>query len=798
MKLAVATVLLAAVGSSANEELAVRLLELADGRRFDAETLAAAAEGNVQVRWQCARLLGQLRDERAARLLLRLVHDPAPSVRGEALASAGRLLPWVGQQSLQDRLRRALEAGLADPNPGVRQAAVWAWGFAGQGETVLLAALAREREATVKAAILRELWRFPLQAWEAVAVRYAKASQPELREAAWWSLARSKAHVGQWAAEALSDTTPEVRLYACEAVRRTKLAALAGKLAQLITDQEEAVQVAAINALAELGESARRAVSGRTVAELVGREDLAHPHLRVAAIRLAGAVGCCQEQLLELVEEGGWWGGEALLALARQGKREVVERELASADPTFRRWAVQALANLPEGEKLLEQALADPAPSVRLAAAEVAGKLGKPSLVPGLRKLLADSDSAVRAQACESLDALGARPDAATLARLLRLELENPTGDGAVSLVRLLGKESPLSPEAAAALEQARYHRELAVAEAAWEELFRHGRRRPFPGRKSPKPESFYREVARFAARSAYLEVVTTRGSFVVQLDTKHAPLASYALAKLAEEKFYERRTFHRVVSNFVVQGGDPRGDGWGGPGFFLRDELSLKPFGPGAVGLALAGPDTGGSQFFVTLSPQPHLVGRYPRVGEVVGGFEVVQRLQQGDEILRIRFSEMAPPTPIPVWYGALAVEKLERSFEDFRKEKEAYQPQMAWLGFLGKAQGRYGLVVAMGTWCSDSREQVPRLLKILQLLGPANPFTELTLLGVDRGKKVLPARNFPYGPVERVPTIVVTFGGSEVGRIVETPLAGTLEEDLVRILAPLEGWEVPEEATR
>jgi len=749
MHLALAALLLAASAASSHEELAARLLQAADGRSFDAQTLAAAAAASPALRRQCARVLGGLREERAARLLLRLVHDSDPGVRGEALASVGRLLPWLSQQGVAERLRRALAAGLADPHPGVRQAAIWAWAFAGEGEAVLLSALARERETSVKAAILRELWRYPSSSWQAVAARYG----------------------------------------------RGKLVAQAGKLAPLVADPEEAVRVAALEALAELGEAARGVVSSKTVGELLAREDLAHPHLRVAAIRLAGAVGCCQEQLLGLLEEGGWWGGEALLALARQGKREVVERELASGDPFFRRWAVQALAWVAGGEKLLERAFADPLPAVRLAAAEVAGKLGKPSVLPALEKLLGDSDSAVRAQACESLDALGARPDPATLARLLQLELGNPNGDAAVSLVRLLGKENPLSPEAAAALEQARYHRELAVAEAAWEELFRHGRKRPFPARNPPKPESFYREVARFAAKPRYLEVVTTRGSFVVRLDTENAPLSSYALGKLAEAKFYDKLTFHRVVSNFVVQGGDPRGDGWGGPGFYLRDELSLVPYGPGAVGLALAGPDTAGSQFFVTLTPQPHLVGRYPRVGEVTGGFDVVQRLQLGDEILRIRPGEGPPPTPIPVWYGPLAVEQLEQAFPEFRQHREEYQPQARWLAFLEKAKGKYALVVAMGTWCSDSREQVPRLLKILELLGPANPFPELVLLGVDRGKKVVPAARFPYGPVERVPTIVVTFGGSELGRIVETPLSGSLEEDLVRILAPLEGWDVPEE---
>jgi len=92
------------------------------------------------------------------------------------------------------------------------------------------------------------------------------------------------------------------------------------------------------------------------------------------------------------------------------------------------------------------------------------------------------------------------------------------------------------------------------------------------------------------------------------------------------------------VVPNFVVQDGDPGGDGWGGPGFALRDENSRVRYSRGVVGMALSGPDTGGSQFFITHSPQPHLDGTYPVVGQVVEGMEVVDRIIQGDRIRTIR----------------------------------------------------------------------------------------------------------------------------------------------------------------
>ena len=88
------------------------------------------------------------------------------------------------------------------------------------------------------------------------------------------------------------------------------------------------------------------------------------------------------------------------------------------------------------------------------------------------------------------------------------------------------------------------------------------------------------------------------------------------------------------MVPDFVIQGGDPKGDGTGGPGYTIRDEINRLRYGRGMLGMALAGPDTGGSQFFITLSPQPHLDGGYTIFGEVVGGHEVLDQIRIGDRI--------------------------------------------------------------------------------------------------------------------------------------------------------------------
>ena len=100
----------------------------------------------------------------------------------------------------------------------------------------------------------------------------------------------------------------------------------------------------------------------------------------------------------------------------------------------------------------------------------------------------------------------------------------------------------------------------------------------------------------------------------------------------LVRNGFYDGLTFHRVVPDFVVQGGDPTGTGWGGPGYTIRSEWSPRPYVRGTVGIAHSGKDTGGCQWFVTLSEQPHLVGRYTVFGEVTRGMDVFDLMQPGD----------------------------------------------------------------------------------------------------------------------------------------------------------------------
>jgi cyclophilin family peptidyl-prolyl cis-trans isomerase/HEAT repeat protein len=135
--------------------------------------------------------------------------------------------------------------------------------------------------------------------------------------------------------------------------------------------------------------------------------------------------------------------------------------------------------------------------------------------------------------------------------------------------------------------------------------------------------------------------VTTSKGAFTIQLLPDEAPLVVDNFVQLAKKKYFNGITVHRVVPNFVMQDGDPRGDGNGGPGYQIRCEINEVPFERGAVGMALSGKDTGGSQWFATHSPQPHLDGGYTVFGNVINGMDVVDSIVRGDVIRSIQITE-------------------------------------------------------------------------------------------------------------------------------------------------------------
>jgi peptidyl-prolyl cis-trans isomerase B (cyclophilin B) len=135
----------------------------------------------------------------------------------------------------------------------------------------------------------------------------------------------------------------------------------------------------------------------------------------------------------------------------------------------------------------------------------------------------------------------------------------------------------------------------------------------------------------------------TNRGTIVIELYPQYAPKTVNNFVFLAGESYYDGVTFHRVIADFMIQGGDPTGSGRGGPGYKFEDEVRNNPLKheTGVLSMANAGPNTNGSQFFITHSPQPHLNGKHTVFGKVTSGMDVVNAVEQGDFMTKVTVVE-------------------------------------------------------------------------------------------------------------------------------------------------------------
>ena len=139
------------------------------------------------------------------------------------------------------------------------------------------------------------------------------------------------------------------------------------------------------------------------------------------------------------------------------------------------------------------------------------------------------------------------------------------------------------------------------------------------------------------------ITIETNRGDMELELYPEYAPKTVNNFVFLAQESFYDGVVFHRVINDFMIQGGDPTGTGSGGPGYKFEDEVAENPLRheTGVISMANAGPNTNGSQFFITHSPQPHLDGMHTVFGKVVEGLEIVNAIQQGDRMVKVLVSD-------------------------------------------------------------------------------------------------------------------------------------------------------------
>ena len=407
----------------------------------------------------------------------------------------------------------------------------------------------------------------------------------------------------------------------------------------------------------------RRYDSQVVVAATRALSQLAHPQATSALLELAQLENLDPIVRLEAI---------AALGVSRATEATDLLLDLLShPQPAMRAVALESLARLDDQTFILVLSGLDVDPhwSVRAVLARVLGSLHPDLALPRLRVMLDDPDrrvipavlsafTSLRAPEATSAaeDLLGSDDVVVRMAAATQLGiLGAPGGVAALTSAyqRSLGDSSPLA-RLAIVNAIARYGTTIAMGALTHalsdEEWI--VRRRVADHLTRLDPSTDYQSRVRLAPGvrgtqalrlvnpevSPQIFVETDSGTIQIELAVLDAPITSDSFAQLAASGFFDGLAFHEVVPNAVVRGGDPRGDGFGGPGYTVRDEINERPFLRGTVGLARDEPETGGSQFFVTLAPQPSMDGRYTVFGRVVAGMEVIDGLTRWDVIRHTR----------------------------------------------------------------------------------------------------------------------------------------------------------------
>ena len=627
-----------------------RLLAAADTRVYDTALFRETLHhSDPFVRRQAAFAAGRIGDAKALDPLIAALGDSAPAVRAAAAFALGLL-----------KQPRAVAVLLVAP---VQPEAVTAIAKTGGDEaaaalTVLLGSGASA--TAVQRAALLEAWRLGGRAPIAALMTHARNADPVARCNAVYALARLHTVRGVPAlVEALADPEASVRAAALRGLSRVLTDSahvppqdVVSRIRPLLGDGDAHVRVNALRALATFHDSTLAALALPLAAD---------PDLNVAvqAETTLGALGGARA--VAALQPGL---ASATFALRRQAAIALAQADSAAgvatatalltggADWRWRSVAAEALGAARDRGRL-EAQLADPDGRVAVQALQALQRLvpdSDSSLSPRARSLLQHADAAVRSVAA---DLLARRPVLDDVDRLTDAYLRaaaDSFNDARLSAVAALAAIAGTGPDARTAVATrfvARVPRpdDYLVRRLAGEKLPEAAARwGPVAPIATGRTLADYRAVARrylVPARRGRpgprVTIETERGPVVVELLPAEAPLTVAAFLSLVDRRYFDGSIWHRVVPNFVVQDGDPRGDGWGGPGFALRDEVNPVRYETGTVGMALSGPDTGGSQFFITHSPQPHLDGTYTVFGRVVSGLGALDAIGQGERIRSI-----------------------------------------------------------------------------------------------------------------------------------------------------------------
>ena len=619
------------------------------------------SDSEARVRRRAALAIGHAGLNEGVAPLAGLLNDTEPEVRQMAAFALG----LIGDRSARD----PLVASLGDPSPLVQGSAAEALGLIGDAtasdavgrlaaQVVQSGALAETPgddadvvRDTPQAAFRLAIYALVrLKAYDQLAAAVLDGNgRPRVR---WWPVAFALQRIeDKRALNALmilaGDPHPYARAFAAKGLGALKDRAALPALLPLLTSPDRAVVIQTLRALGRIGD----ATPAPTLLRLIQVQGT-DPQVRLEAV-------------------------SAIATMRFPGVSDLLLDLLSDPSPAIRAAALRSAATLDPDEfvVVLSGLDADADWTVRAALASVLGTLPADIGVPRLRSMLDDGDQRVIPSVIESL----VKAHAPNLADVLvqRLKADDPAVRGAaadgIGELKPMGGDTALAAAYQFAQRDGMHTTRASVLEA----LTKYGAAAATPVLKAaladkdwtirvrammllkqldpagaadaaaqmrPAPTTLPADVyqaSRVVTPSVSTQVYidTDRGTIQIEMAVIEAPLTVENFLTLARRGFFNGLTFHRVVADFVIQGGDPRGDGNGDAGFSMRDELNERPYVRGTVGMALdPWPDSGGSQFFIAHSPQPHLDARYTVFGRVVDGMDVVDKIQQGDVIRRVR----------------------------------------------------------------------------------------------------------------------------------------------------------------
>jgi cyclophilin family peptidyl-prolyl cis-trans isomerase/HEAT repeat protein len=662
-----------------------RLLRMEDRRAYDPLLAGRTASSpDPWLRAKTALAAGRLRDPDASALLPPLLIDPEASVRRAAALACG----LSGDTRLVPLLAKALRDGDAATAANAAEALGKLGG--GNATDALLAALARrEAPRSTRAASALAMFRRP-EARTVTALRAAFGEEglaPELRRAVVYALSRKPRPEAAPALRAVlgkqEKGEEEEVAWAARGLGILEDEESAGDLTALTASRDISISVQSLGALYSLSKKNSLTRDGQfarsATAAAAARASDPMPGVAIAALRLLGALPDAPESRAVLEENllrKGWRGQTALVSLTRLDAARSPEKAAARLDAAciggtleMRLGAAEALEflegkktkeggeeGIPPDDPLAVALSSDPAARVRAAALSSLSRKSPGAALPWLLAGLVDRDPAVRDVALGAAAPL-LEKGPAELRRAwdeaFRAAFEAGEPDFTVGALDAAASRG----EAGRVLVAAHSNDADAVAREKARRLLveRYGASasfRPIPvaTRLSAADDDRLARAANESLFSATVE--TSRGSAVLDLDAEEAPMTVESFRALAAMRFFDGLAIHRVVPDFVVQTGDPRGDGSGGPGYAIRDEINALRYERGAVGMALSGPDTGGSQWFVTLAREIHLDGGYTVFARVRDGMELFDRTEQDDRLVSVRVTERPRPVRPP---GAL-----------------------------------------------------------------------------------------------------------------------------------------------